>query len=431
MFRKALGWMVLLGAIAPCIAAEPELPVGTAPAPVAMGHFPNRVYAFVWRNWQVVEPQKMAEILGTSVENVIALAESMGLPPAAAIPPRDEDPRLHHPHPPQLASAALRPIAGARGDDAGATGVHAARGRFLVDQAGQPETQVRAAPLQPARRGGAAPCRGDRRVVEEDFGEEIRRAGRTAFRLRPPPQRAARAALPRQGCRQARRLPLRFIYSYFAVYGDPLLESGAWIPIPTACWSGSPAWASTASGCTSCCATWRRAERTFPEFGADHEQRLANLRPLVAAGEAVRHRRVSLHERAAGDAASPSSTIGRRWPAFAKATITALCTSHPAVRQWMGDALTHVFREVPDLAGVYTITASENLTNCASHGRWKHCPRCKDRSDADIIAEVNAAIEAGVHRGNPKANVHRLGLGLARPRRRAGHHRRAAEVGRG
>src|SRR5439155_13558955 len=83
----------------------------------------------------------------------------------------------------------------------------------------------------------------------------------------------------------------------------------------------------------------------------------------------------------------------------------ALCTSQPAVRAWMSDALAYVFSNVPKLAGVITITASENLTNCASHFRWKECPRCKNRSDGEIIAEVNAAIEAGIHRGNPKANV--------------------------
>ena len=84
---------------------------------------------------------------------------------------------------------------------------------------------------------------------------------------------------------------------------------------------------------------------------------------------------------------------------------TALCTSHPEVRRWMSDALAHLFRSVPDLAGVFTITASENLTNCASYGNWKSCPRCKNRSDAEIIGEVNATIAEGVHRGNPKANV--------------------------
>jgi hypothetical protein len=85
--------------------------------------------------------------------------------------------------------------------------------------------------------------------------------------------------------------------------------------------------------------------------------------------------------------------------------LTALCTSQPAVRQWLTSVLEHVFREVPGLAGVYTITASENLTNCASHGDWHSCERCQNRSDADIIVEVNAAIEEGVHRGNPQAKV--------------------------
>ena len=54
---------------------------------------------------------------------------------------------------------------------------------------------------------------------------------------------------------------------------------------------------------------------------------------------------------------------------------------------------------------MYAITASENLTNCASHGDWHSCDRCKTRGDAAILAEVAAAIETGVHRGNPKANV--------------------------
>ena len=84
---------------------------------------------------------------------------------------------------------------------------------------------------------------------------------------------------------------------------------------------------------------------------------------------------------------------------------TALCTSHPAVRQWMGDALAHVFRQVPDLAGVFTITASENLTNCASHGDWQSLPALQESQRRRIIAEVNAVIEEGVHRGNPKAKV--------------------------
>jgi hypothetical protein len=71
----------------------------------------------------------------------------------------------------------------------------------------------------------------------------------------------------------------------------------------------------------------------------------------------------------------------------------------------MADALAHVFSEVPALAGVFTISASENLTNCASHFVQSQCPRCRLRSDADIYVEVNATIEAGIHRTNPQAKV--------------------------
>src|SRR5258705_4826523 len=79
---------------------------------------------------------------------------------------------------------------------------------------------------------------------------------------------------------------------------------------------------------------------------------------------------------------------------------TAMCTSDPQVKRWMGDALAHVFASVPNLGGVFTISASENLTNCASHGQHKSCPHCKGRSAAAIIAEVNATIEAGGQRGS-------------------------------
>ena len=50
-------------------------------------YFPHRQYAFVWRNWAVVSKEKIAEILSTSVENVEALATSMGLPAEQNIEP--------------------------------------------------------------------------------------------------------------------------------------------------------------------------------------------------------------------------------------------------------------------------------------------------------------------------------------------------------
>ena len=106
--------------------------------------------------------------------------------------------------------------------------------------------------------------------------------------------------------------------------------------------------------------------KDFPEFGAGLERRLANLAAMVA--RAKRH----------GIGIYLYMNEPRGQPAA-------------------------FFKDRPDLAGVFTITASENLTNCASHGRRAQCAHCKGRTDAEIIAEVNRTIEEGVHRGSPAA----------------------------
>jgi hypothetical protein len=70
--------------MAACLAPAESgpLPAGkTSPAPVAIPHFPDALHAFVWRNWESVSLDKMAEVLGTSAENVRELGASMGLPP--------------------------------------------------------------------------------------------------------------------------------------------------------------------------------------------------------------------------------------------------------------------------------------------------------------------------------------------------------------
>src|SRR5262249_12235977 len=61
-------------------AGETVLPRGKAPPAIVSGHFPDRVHEFVWRNWNAVEPAKLAKILRASVEQVTAIAESLGLP---------------------------------------------------------------------------------------------------------------------------------------------------------------------------------------------------------------------------------------------------------------------------------------------------------------------------------------------------------------
>ena len=66
--------------------ARSELPVGSAPAALKFEHFPTRVHAFVFRNWNLVETERLAKILGTTPEKIRALAGEMGLPHEEAVP---------------------------------------------------------------------------------------------------------------------------------------------------------------------------------------------------------------------------------------------------------------------------------------------------------------------------------------------------------
>ena len=49
-----------------------DLPRGSAPKPVPFPHFPDRLHAFVWRNWQLVPARRMGEVVGASAGEIDA-----------------------------------------------------------------------------------------------------------------------------------------------------------------------------------------------------------------------------------------------------------------------------------------------------------------------------------------------------------------------
>ena len=73
-----------------CLVAAGAGAAGRVPVSAMWSHFPDAVHAVVWRNWHVVGPERIAKVLGTSAENVAAMAQSMGLPPAIPIPPEQK-----------------------------------------------------------------------------------------------------------------------------------------------------------------------------------------------------------------------------------------------------------------------------------------------------------------------------------------------------
>lgn len=377
------------------------LPQGDVRPAIVSPHFPDRVHEFIWRNWNVVAPVKLAEILGTTERNVAAIAESMGLPPTPRVPPEMMKRgyatiirRNWHllPYEQLLQLLEWTPER---------LGFTLREEDFLWIKLGRLKPQCEPLhyrePDEAAQLGAAR----IRRVVKADFGAAIHRPGVPRFdfvrQLSKPLRGEAKPLAPRGDEQQ------RLVYSYVAVYGDPLLNPDL-NPYPDGLLQRLAAVGINGVWLQGVLRDLAPGGTEFPEFGKDHEQRLANLRTLVAR---ARRYGIGVYLYLNEPRAMTASFFKSR-PEMAgvrEGELTAICTSQPAVRQWMGDALEHVFREVPNLAGVYTITASENLTSCASHGGWSACPRCQARSDADIITEVNAVIEAGVHRGNPQAKV--------------------------
>jgi len=409
IMRQLNGWAAVLfwAAGSLCGGAEAPLPGegGTKPA-LGCEPFPSRLHQFLWRNWTVVPQTRLAAVLQTTPENVARVAASMGLPPQGAIPPEWKNKgyitvlRRNWHLLPYAQLTALLDVSRDHLRDA------LMEDDFLFIKLGsvKPECPpLRYAPPTPEETAAAARLAGWLR--EEGLAgppappEEPRFAFvQTLSRTDP-----ALAFAKPDG---ASPFELRFIFSYFADYGDPLIDPEV-SSIPDGLLQRLAAAGVNGVWIHTVLRTLAK-DHAFPEFGADCEKRIAGLRTLVARAKPYgidvylymnepRTMHTSFFE------ARPERAAMRGVAAAGDSA--RLCTSHPEVRRWMSDALASVFTQVPGLGGVFTITASENPTSCASHRQQAQCARCKGRSYAEIIAEVNATIAQGVARGNPGAKT--------------------------
>jgi len=390
-------------------AAQIPLPgEGTGPAALSFDHFPSRMHAFVWRNWPLVECERLATVLGTTAPNVEKVAHSMGLPPQRGISPYWQSSRgyitvlkrnwhlLPYDQLVELLGINREELAySLREDD------------FLFIKLGSIKPQCE--PLQyveptSEQNHRAAQIAGwVRRELGENWhlmSEEPRFTFIDRLSEVPPEARATDT-----GATDESAFELRYIYSYFATFGDPLLDpavdsypDGLLRQLRDAGVNGI--WLHTVLR------TLVPPCGLFPEFGDKHEIRLQSLRTLV---QRAKKHGVKVYLYVNEPRAMPESFFDsphrRNLAGVRVGDHRTLCVSRPEVRQWLTDSMTFLFENVPELGGIFTITASENLTNCASHNLHGQCLNCKDRSFAEIIADVNTAFEQGVHRVAPDAKV--------------------------
>ena len=82
----------------------------------------------------------------------------------------------------------------------------------------------------------------------------------------------------------------------------------------------------------------------------------------------------------------------------------SLCTTHKEVQDYLYGAVRSLAEEVPELAGIITITMSENMTNC--HSRTNNtCPYCSHLRHVDVVPEINNIIQRAVSDAGAKTRV--------------------------
>jgi hypothetical protein len=378
-----------------------DLPRGSAPKPVSFPHFPDRLHAFVWRNWQLVPARRMAEVVGASVKDIVRLGRSMGLsgPPRITVEQQRRAAlsiikRNWH----LLSYEQLLQLLGWTAEE---MAFSLREDDFLFVKLGNLKPQC-----EPLRYGSPdAPAQTRAREIvgtlRAEFPAGVGEPEQPLFEFVKELSRPPKAGVSRPAGASA--FSPRYCYSYFALYGDPLLDPTL-DPYPDGYLARL-----AASGVDG---VWLQAVLTrlapFPwdaRQSKDYETRLKNLRLLV---ERARRHGVRVYLYLNEPRSCPVSFFAARpnLKGVAEGDFAALCTSVPEVREYLSSAVESICRAVPGLGGFFTISGSENLTNCWSHGGGKSCPRCGQRPPAEVIAEVNGTFYEGIRRaGNAQTLI--------------------------
>ena len=82
------------------------------------------------------------------------------------------------------------------------------------------------------------------------------------------------------------------------------------------------------------------------------------------------------------------------------------CTSNPAARAYLEEAMRNLFAAVPGLGGLINISIGEGGSHCYS-GNVENirCPRCANRKPYEVLNETLAAMERGMHASSPSSEL--------------------------
>lgn len=380
--------------------ASLELPMGTAPEPVAVPHFPDKVHAFVFRNWSLVPLDRMAETIGAKAEEIQEMGHRIGLADPGPIPESQWRRsyvtlirRNWHLLPYEqlltlLDWSAEKMEFTLREDD------------FLFVKLGLLKPKCEPLTYQTPTEATLAWESKIRDIVVKEFGGPVGKLEEPLFQF--VSDLSAATEHPTRSPQGKSQFSPRFCYSYFALYGDPLMEPEI-DPFPDGYLARLAEMG--VDGVWMQGVLFHLAPYPWdPVRSAGYEKRLEGLRKLVARC-AVHGMKVYLY---LNEPRSMPLSFFEKHPGLkgsVEGDYAAVCTSVPEVRDYLRTSVESIARAVPGLGGFFTITASENLTNCHSHHSPDSCPLCSKRSGADVISEVNRTILEGIQAASSTARL--------------------------
>lgn len=379
-----------------------EIPGENSKTPaIEYSHFPSRLHTFIWRNWTTVPVSRLAKVLQTTEKNVQEIATSMGLSKQNKIDPIWDSPKgyitvlRHNWH--LLPYEQLLILLNLSREE---LAWRLIEDDFLFVKLGQLKPYCTPLyyqePSQQMKQQAAVVSKW-LRELDDVVVPEVKRFSFTKNIV----------SKDKKNTLENNKLDIRLAFSYFAEFGDPLKDPEV---------SSYPDFLLKKLSDKGINAIWvHTVLRTLvPPDGifpgaTDYTDRIKNLNKLIQRAKKYGIKVYLYVNEPRAMTEDFFNTPERKDLIGLKGgqggSLYSLCTSNKIVLDWLENSYERVFSATPGLGGVFTITASENLTNCATNRKQAECKKCKDVPYDKIIADVNIAIHKGVKKGNPDADV--------------------------
>ncbi len=378
------------------------LPIVSDIEAITYDYFPTAWQAVVWRNWGYVPVERIAEALGTCPENIRAAAKELGLNPEEPVNEawkkrgfltliRDNWHLCTYEQIMTLLNLSEETLAFILKED-----------DFMWIKLGGMKPDVEAPHY--------APLTEEERQRTEQIAELFARrfpvgegARDNAFAFVEEFQRPLSEKEVLEGTNFADTDGIRMIYPYFALYGDTLIDESI-DPFPERLLRDYAR--AGVNGIWMQGVLYQLVEFPFdPSLSKGWEKRIHSLKKLV---EKAKKFGIGVYLYL-NEPRAMSEAFFQKYPYLQgerEGDFYAMCTSTQKVQDYLYRSMKKLFTMVPELAGFFTITMSENLTNCYSRlfGEMK-CPRCKERKPWEVIAEVNNLMAKGAHDAAPDAKA--------------------------